>query len=73
MLALHVGRVMIHSPYSSKPKSGRSATQKRRMCLMCCKLFISAWQGERICPDCKQSSTWRNGESWLPGERRNDR
>ncbi len=63
---------MIHSPYFCKPKSDRSATQKRRRCLMCCKMFISAWQGERICPDCEQSSTWRNGEIWLPGERRND-
>ena len=64
---------MAYSLYSSKPKSDRSSTQKRRMCLMCCKLFISAWQGERICPDCKQSGTWRDGESWLAGEHRNDR
>ncbi len=64
---------MAYSLYSRKPKSDHSSTQKRRMCLMCCKLFISTWQGERICPDCKQSGTWRNGESWLPGEHRNDR
>ncbi len=63
---------MIHSPYSSKPKSDRSFTQKRRMCLMCCKLFISAWQGERICSDCKRTPLWRKGEGWLPGEHRND-
>ncbi len=64
---------MIHSPYSSKPETDRSSTQKLRMCLMCCKSFISDWQGERICPVCKHSSTWRDGESWLPGERQNDR
>ncbi len=65
---------MIHSPYYiRKPKSDREHIRKRRICLMCCKLFISAWPGERICPDCKQSGIWRAGESWLPGERRNDR
>jgi hypothetical protein len=64
---------MTHSLYSNKkPKSDREHTQKRRRCLMCWKLFISAWQGERICPDCKHSGTWRDGEGWLPGEHRND-
>ncbi len=63
---------MGYSPYHSKPKSDREHTLKRRRCLMCCKLFVSAWQDERICPDCKQSSTWRAGESWLPGEHRNN-
>ncbi len=33
---------------------------------MCCKIFITDWQGERICPDCKHSGTWRDGEGWLP-------
>ena len=64
---------MTHSPYYiRKPKTDREHTWKRRRCLMCCKLFISDWQGERICPDCKQSGTWRDGEGWLPGEHRND-
>ncbi len=64
---------MTHSPYSNKkPKSDRERTRKRCRCLMCCKIFISDWQGERICPDCKHSVTWRDGEGWLPGEHRNN-
>ncbi len=63
---------MTYPRYSHKPKSDREHTRKRRRCLMCWKLFISAWQGERICTDCKQSGTWRDGEGWLPGEHRNN-
>ena len=64
---------MAYSLYSNKkPKSDREHTQKRRRCLMCCKFFISDWQGERICTDCKHSGTWRDGEGWLPGEHRNN-
>ncbi len=48
---------MTYPRYNHKPKSDREHTPKRRRCLMCSKLFISAWQGERICPDCKQSGT----------------
>ncbi len=33
---------------------------------------LFAWPGQRICPDCEQSGTWRDGECWLPGEHRND-
>ncbi len=44
---------MTHSPYYiRKPKTDREHTWKRRRCLMCRKLFMSAWQGERICTDC---------------------
>ncbi len=65
---------MAYSPHSnSKPKSDREHTQECRRCLMCWKLFMSAWAGQRICTDCKQSGVWRDGESWLPGEHRNDR
>ncbi len=64
---------MAYSLYSNKKhKSDREHTQKRRRCLMCRKLFMSAWQGERICTDCKHSGTWCDGEDWLPGEHRND-
>ena len=64
---------MTYSPYSNKkPKSDREHTQKRRRCLMCRKLFMSAWPGQRICTDCKQSGAWHDGEGWLPGEHRNN-
>ena len=33
--------------------------RKRRGCLCCAKAFDSAWAGERICPRCKGSATWR--------------
>ncbi len=57
---------------NKKPKSDRKHRPKRRRCLMCWKLFMSAWAGQRICTDCKQSGTWRDGEGWLPGEHCND-
>ncbi len=34
---------------------------KLRHCLTCRDSFTSAWAGERICPKCKSSSTWRSG------------
>lgn len=34
---------------------------KLRNCLMCRTEFVSAWAGERICPRCKGTSTWRQG------------
>jgi len=33
--------------------------RKQRDCLCCAKTFDSAWSGERICPRCKGSATWR--------------
>ncbi len=64
---------MTYSLYSNKkPKTDREDTQKRRRCLKCRTLFMSAWQGERICTDCKHTSVWRTGDGWLPGEHRND-
>ncbi len=41
---------MGNSLYHRKPKSDRKHTRKRRCCLMCWKLFMSAWPGQRICP-----------------------
>jgi hypothetical protein len=34
----------------------------RRRCLRCAAMFDSTWFGERICPTCKHSSTWRAGQ-----------
>ncbi len=34
---------------------------KTRQCLMCSTPFPSQWAGERVCPKCKSSSTWRSG------------
>lgn len=33
--------------------------RKQRGCLCCEKAFDSGWAGERICPRCKGSATWR--------------
>ena len=35
--------------------------RKDRACLRCRTKFHSEWAGERICPHCKNSSTWRKG------------
>ncbi len=59
---------MAYALYLRKPESDHAPTRKRRRCLMCCKLFMSAWPGQHICPDCKHTGAWRDGESWLPGE-----
>jgi hypothetical protein len=40
-----------HEPGMARPK--------RRACLCCAGPFESAWAGERICPRCKGSATWR--------------
>ena len=37
---------------------------KNRRCLRCKTQFESEWSGERICPKCKGSSAWRNGEPY---------
>jgi hypothetical protein len=36
-----------------------SVRRKRRACLCCSGAFDSAWAGERICPRCKTSASWR--------------
>ncbi|MDQ7250826.1 hypothetical protein [Dongia sedimenti] len=35
------------------------ARRKPRACLCCAAPFDSAWAGERICPRCKASASWR--------------
>ena len=37
---------------------------KVRNCLACRRPFESAWAGERICPKCKSSSSWRTGSAF---------
>ncbi len=37
---------------------------KMRNCLACRRPFESAWAGERICPKCKSSSSWRTGSAF---------
>ena len=37
---------------------------KVRNCLACRRPFESAWAGERICPKCKHSRSWRSGSAF---------
>ena len=41
----------------------RYDANKTRRCLRCQTTFDSQWSGERICPRCKGTSTWREGNS----------
>ena len=44
-----------------KPVPDGDIDSKVRNCLACRRRFKSAWAGERICPKCKHSSSWRMG------------
>ena len=44
-----------------KPVPEGDIHPKVRNCLACRQPFPSAWAGERICPKCKSSSSWRSG------------
>jgi len=46
---------------TKKPVSDRPEQRKQRNCLMCAKPFNSAHIGERVCPNCKSTSAWREG------------
>jgi len=46
------------SEMNKKPQSDKLIA-KRRKCLMCMDEFQSSNIGERVCPDCKGTSTWR--------------
>jgi|TARA_B100000959_G_C14597771_1_gene466781 hypothetical protein len=46
------------SEMNKKPVSDK-LVPKRRKCLMCLDDFQSNHIGERVCPDCKGTSTWR--------------
>jgi Zn finger protein HypA/HybF involved in hydrogenase expression len=41
----------------------RVPVAKHRRCLMCGTDFKSAHVGERICPKCRQSKAWRDGDT----------
>ena len=43
------------------PAAVGSVVIRLRSCLKCQAKFQSEWAGERICRNCKGSSTWRNG------------
>jgi hypothetical protein len=52
------------SPFTKRPKLVADKSPelpKVRGCLRCGKSFYSAWSGERICKQCKNTSSWRNG------------
>ena len=46
------------SEMNKKPQA-ENLQPKMRKCLMCLDEFMSTHTGERVCPDCKSTSTWR--------------
>ncbi len=36
--------------------------EKERKCLVCNRMFVSEWAGERVCKRCRSSAIWR--QSW---------
>ncbi len=52
-----------------KPVPEGDIDPKVRNCVGCRQPFTSAWAGERICPKCKSSSSWRSGSAphWIVG------
>ena len=56
------GIIMPSTPANEIPiEEPRVDVPKVRRCLRCETTFHSQWAGERICPRCKSSNTWRNG------------
>ncbi len=49
--------------HMTKPVPDGDIDPKVRNCLACLRPFNSAWAGERICPKCKSSSSWRSGSA----------
>ena len=47
-----------------KPVPDGDIDPKVRNCLACRRPFKSAWAGERICPKCKSSRSWRSGSAF---------
>jgi hypothetical protein len=45
--------------FSDETRHPRFPPRKKRACLCCAEAFDSAWAGERICPQCKTSTVWR--------------
>ena len=54
----HMDGKMSDSSKNKKPESDRKYEAKTRKCLMCRSDFKSAWPGERVCSNCKQTSAW---------------
>ncbi len=50
-----------------KPVPDGDIDPKVRNCLACRRPFESAWAGERICPKCKSSSSWRSRSAFQYG------
>jgi uncharacterized paraquat-inducible protein A len=49
-------------PYETEPcELPDREDLKQRTCLRCEERFSSSWAGERICPRCKSSNSWRTG------------
>jgi len=48
-------------PDTKKPESDYVHETKPRDCLMCSKEFVSTHNGHRVCPKCKDTTTWRSG------------
>ncbi len=58
--------------YTAKPASEMDIDPKVRNCLSCLRPFTSEWAGERICPKCKSSVSWRSGSErhWIVGSKK---
>jgi len=50
------------SENNKKPVSDRKEDPKPRKCLMCSDKFVSHHMGERVCPSCKGTAAWREGD-----------
>ena len=48
-----------------KPGPEGDIDPKVRDCLACLHPFASGWAGERVCPKCKSTASWRSGV--MPG------
>ena len=44
-----------------KPANENREPPVPRKCLMCNMDFSSSWIGERVCPRCKESVSWKEG------------
>lgn len=55
------GSVPSNASSDSSSDASPDRARKSRNCLRCGTGFESEWSGERICPRCKGSNTWRSG------------
>lgn len=54
---------MASSRDTKKPTADYEHQKKSRKCLMCGSSFTSNHYGERVCPSCKGTAAWREGEA----------